>query len=211
MNLHPPFNKVVKTESELRSILGEPGELAQEKVIPYLDEHCVQFINQSPFVVLSTFNKNGTCDASPRGDRAGFTYIVDKNRLVIPERRGNKRADSLLNIMSQPSIGMSFFIPGLSDTLRVNGKAYITKDHELLNNMTVEGKNPLLGIGVLVEECFIHCGKAFKISKLWNSETWPLKKDLPSSGKIMAAHAQLKENSSDIEKRLEEGYVRRLY
>jgi uncharacterized protein len=154
----------------------------------------------------------GFCDASPRGVIPGFVLVLDEKRLIIPERRGNKRIDSMRNILSNPRIGLLFLIPGMGETLRVNGKACLVKDEALLKQMEVKEKNPLIGIGVEVEECFTHCAKAFKRSKLWEPISWANKETLPSASKIMAAHANIPGTTADsIEKRLKEGYVKRLY
>nr|WP_242490913.1 MSMEG_1061 family FMN-dependent PPOX-type flavoprotein [Priestia endophytica] len=119
----------------------------------------------------------------------GFVSILDNNHLLIPERRGNKRMDSLRNILKNPYVGLLFLIPGMGETLRVNGKATLVKDEELLKQLEVEGKVPLIGILVEVEECFIHCAKAFKRSSLWEPEHW-LKK-YPSAAKMLAHHVKL--------------------
>ncbi len=163
------FKNLVTTEEELRAILGEPSDLVKQKVISYLDPHCQQFIGKSPFLMMSTSDQAGNCDVSPRGDVPGFVLTLDEKRLIIPERPGNKRADSMLNILSNPHVGLVFLIPGLGETLRINGTACLVQEEELLNKMAVNGKTPLLGIGVEVEECYIHCAKAFRRSGLWKS------------------------------------------
>ena len=114
---------------------------------------------------------------------------MDEKRLLIPERRGNQKVDSLENILSNPQIGLLFLIPGIEETLRVNGKACIVKDKTMLETMTVHNETPLLAIGVEVQECFLHCSKAFKRSKLWNPEAWERVETLPSAAKIVAEHA----------------------
>jgi uncharacterized protein len=206
------FRDLVSSEEELRSIIGYPSELAKRKVISYIDHHCRDFISRSPFVVIATADASGFCDASPRGDAPGFVLVLDEKRLIIPERPGNRRIDSIRNILSNPRIGLLFLIPGLGETLRVNGKAFVVKDEELLEKMSVQGKKPLLGIGVEVEECFVHCAKAFKRSRLWEVESWGAKETLPSAAKIMADHAKLSDmTAEDIAKRLQEGYEKRLY
>ncbi|WP_077622366.1 pyridoxamine 5'-phosphate oxidase family protein [Sediminibacillus massiliensis] len=206
------FKNMIQTEEELRSIIGFPSELVNNKVITYLDNHCLEFISKSPFVVISTSDEFGFCDVSPRGDKTGFVQVLSENQLVIPERPGNKRIDSMRNILSNERIGLLFFIPGLGETLRVNGKATLVTDDELLKNMSFKGKKPLLGIGVEVEECFIHCAKAFKRSGLWEPNSWTDKALLPSAAKIIFEHAKLPNTSVDsIQKRLEEGYSKRLY
>ncbi len=206
------FKNSVETEEELRAIAGFPSELVKNKSIPYIDHHCRDFISKSPFVVLSTTDKFGFCDVSPRGDQPGFVLVLNEKQLIIPERPGNKRIDSLQNILSNPKIGLLFLIPGLGETLRVNGNATIVKDEELLGKMTVKGKRPLLGIGVEVEECFIHCAKAFKRSGLWDPNTWPDKATLPSAAKILFEHAKLPNSSvASIQERLDESYTKTLY
>ncbi len=212
MKSEPPFKHLVHSIAELREVAGDPGELAKNKVISYLDHNCVEFINHSPFLVLSTVNQFGDCDASPRGDQPGFVRVLDSARLIIPERKGNKRLDSIQNIVSHPSVGLLFMIPGTGETLRVNGTAYITRDPEYLEKMTVQGKTPLLGIGVEVKECFLHCAKAFKRSKLWEPEHWPETEHLPSAAKMMAAHANLRGVTEEsVGRNLKESYTKRLY
>ncbi|MED3879969.1 MSMEG_1061 family FMN-dependent PPOX-type flavoprotein [Priestia megaterium] len=183
------FRERVKTKEELRRIVGTPNKLAHQKIIPYLDRHCREFIKHSPFVIVATADYKGICDSSPRGDHAGFVQVVDEKRLLIPERRGNQKVDSLENILSNPQIGLLFLIPGIEETLRVNGKACIVKDKTMLETMTVHNETPLLAIGVEVQECFLHCSKAFKRSKLWNPESWERVETLPSAAKIVAEHA----------------------
>ncbi|MGV4967095.1 pyridoxamine 5'-phosphate oxidase family protein [Priestia aryabhattai] len=183
------FKERVKTKEELRRIVGAPNKLAHQKIIPYLDRHCREFIKHSPFVIIATADYKGICDSSPRGDHPGFVQVADEKKLLIPERRGNQKVDSLENILSNPQIGLLFLIPGIEETLRINGKACIVKDKTLLETMAVHNKAPLLAIGVEVQECFLHCSKAFKRSKLWNPESWERVETLPSAAKIVAEHA----------------------
>lgn len=206
------MKNVIETEKELRELLGHPSKLVEKKVISYLDPHCSDFISKSPFLVISTSDGKGNCDVSPRGDVPGFVYTMNNNRLVIPERRGNKRLDTLTNIIANPYVGLLFIIPGLGETLRVNGKASLTTDVNILEKMVVQNSQPLVGIDVEVEECFIHCAKAFRRSGLWDSNTWPDPTTLPSAAKILLEHSKLENTSvEDIEQSLEEGYEKRLY
>ncbi|WP_139891165.1 pyridoxamine 5'-phosphate oxidase family protein [Bacillus sp. D386] len=206
------FEQIITEANELRALIGEPSKLVKNKVIKRLDDHCVHFISKSPFVFIGTTDGNGNLDVSPRGDQAGFVRILDENYLIIPERRGNKRMDTLYNLLMNPGVGLLFIIPGLGETLRVNGKGYVVKDPDLLECLGVNGKTPNIGIGVKVEECFIHCAKAFIRSELWNPTTWPDKNSLPQASKILAAHAsKLKTRAEDIEIQLKEGYTTRLY
>lgn len=206
------FDDVLTTEQELRTLIGVPGPRSVLKERHSLDEHTREFIAHSPFVLLATSDANGRCDVSPKGDAPGFVHIVDDRRLVIPERPGNKRFDGMLNILSNPHVGMIFFVPGRQETLRVNGKASITRDPELLNRCVAQGKVPLVAIGVEIEQCFLHCPKAFIRSRLWSHQTWPAPDALPTMAcvlfdQIKPADATLE----DYERAVEEGNTKGLY
>ncbi|WP_394239546.1 pyridoxamine 5'-phosphate oxidase family protein [Niallia oryzisoli] len=207
-----PYEDKIESEEELRSIIGYPSELVKRKVITHLDDHCKDFISHSPFLVISTSDDAGYCDVSPRGDMPGFVVVLDEKHLVIPERPGNKRSDTLRNILSNSKAGLLFLIPGLGETLRVNGKASLVKDEQLLDRMAVKGKKPLLGICIEVEECFIHCAKAIIRSGLWKPESWSDKALLPNASKILADHVKLPGATAEsIESSLEEDYKTELY
>ncbi|MEC2070673.1 pyridoxamine 5'-phosphate oxidase family protein [Alkalihalophilus marmarensis] len=200
----------INTENELLNMLGEPSLLAKRKVIDHIDRHVSEFLSKSPFVVISTANAAGLCDASPRGDAPGFVSILDSKTLIIPERPGNKRLDSIKNILQNSHIGLLCIIPGLNETLRINGKARVTNDQNLLESMSVKGKIPILGIVVEVEECFIHCAKAFIRSNLWDSTSYD--SELPNPASILSSHAKtLKRDTETIQQQLEESYTQRLY
>jgi uncharacterized protein len=206
------WKEKIEREEELRSMLGESSELVKRKVIPYLDEHCQDFISRSPFLVISTADASGFSDVSPRGDQPGFALILDDKHLVIPERPGNKRMDTMRNILSNPKAGLLFFIPGLGETLRVNGNASLVKDDALLERMAVNGKKPLIGIGIEVKECFIHCAKAMKRSGLWEPETWSQKDTLPNAAKILLAHSKLPNKTErELDEALQKDYQSSLY
>lgn len=206
------MNHKINNFKELRALVGEPSELAKRKVISFIDEHCQKFLAYSPFLILSTADSSGYSDASPRGDAPGFVIVLDQKHIVIPERPGNKRMDSLKNILSNPRVGLLFLIPGMRETLRVNGKASLTLDPNVLEKMAAGGKKPILGIEIEVEECFIQCGKALKRSGLWEPDSWAETNSLPSGAEILAAHSRLPGTSvADIEARLEDGYKNRLY
>ncbi|CAH0347468.1 hypothetical protein BCI9360_03868 [Bacillus sp. CECT 9360] len=206
------FINEVKSEEELRSLLGNPGVLAKNKVIDYLDENCIEFLRKSPFLIVSSANSSGRCDSSPRGDAPGFIHVIDQKHFVIPERPGNRRLDSILNVLENPQVGVLFLIPGLDETLRINGSATVIRDEHILENMKANGKTPLLGIAIEVEECFIHCGKAFERSGLWNQDTWIEKAALPSAAKMLAAHAKLPDmTEKEVATSLDESYRKRLY
>jgi uncharacterized protein len=206
------FSDVVVSEDEIRKLIGFPSELVNNKAINYLDVHCKEFISLSPIIFISTSNANGQCDVSPRGDAPGFVHILDDKRLIVPERPGNRRIDSMRNILENPMIGLIFIIPGLEETLRVNGEARIIKNKDLLNTMQVNGKTPLLGIGIVVEECFMHCAKAFKRSHLWDHESWIEVEKLPNPALIISKHAsKLGKTEGEVSDALKESYTKRLY
>jgi len=158
------FKNLVTSEQELRDMFGFPSDRAVLKEQSVLDEHSRAFIARSPFLLMATSNSAGRCDVSPKGDAPGFVLVVDDTHLVIPDRPGNKRFDGLRNLLENPHVGLIFIVPGREETLRVNGRACIVKDEAVLAPLAVKGKQPPLGIGVEVEECYLHCAKAFKRS-----------------------------------------------
>ena len=208
----PYFTDTVETEVELREIMGEPGGLALGKQLDRLDRHCRNFVAMSPFVLVGTSNEEGACDVSPRGDEPGFVLVLDEKTLVIPERPGNRRLDSLLNILESGSVGLLFMIPGFEETLRVNGRASVVRDPDVLERTTSHGKRPPAAIAVEVEECFLHCAKAFKRSGLWRADGWPERSKLPSLGRMLRDQGAVPGASAeDLETSIQESYAKRLY
>lgn len=178
---------MIGSENELRARYGEVHPLAIAKSRPALDEYSRQFIAMSPFLVVSTADASGKADLSPRGDPPGFVHVVDDTTILIPDRPGNNRLDTMSNITANPNVGCLFFIPGFEDTLRLNGKARITGDAELLGRCAVNGKVPKTGILVTVEEVFMHCAKALKRSKLWQPDYRQDRSQMPSIARIIMA------------------------
>jgi uncharacterized protein len=174
----------IRDESELRRLLGEPSDLVRAKVTDRLNGLTRQFVDRSPFVLLATSAPDGSCDVSPRGDPPGFVHVLDDRTLLLPERPGNRLADSLRNVLRNPHVGLLFLVPGIGDTLRVNGRAAIVNDEELLAACAVEGRAPKLGLLVEVEEVFTHCSKAFLRAQLWDPARHVDRAELPSSGEI---------------------------
>ncbi|MGH2558920.1 MAG: pyridoxamine 5'-phosphate oxidase family protein [Thermomicrobiales bacterium] len=208
----PTFRSVVSSEEELREVLGQPSDLVIRKQLPTLDRHARTFIAHAPFALIGTSNRDGGCDVSPRGDGPGFVEVLDDSTLAIPERPGNRRADSLRNIIENPHVGLLFMIPNVEETLRVNGRAQIVRDEKMLDRMAVRGKRPLLAIAVEVEEVFLHCAKAFKRSGLWQPENWPARSELPSLAEMLMD--QVKPAGTTVEEldcAIEDGYQKRLY
>jgi PPOX class probable FMN-dependent enzyme len=207
-----PFRQVVTSEQELRTTVGHPTELALRKQLPELDVHCRDFIARSPFLLLATANAQGQCDVSPKGDVPGFVLVLDDRHLAIPDRPGNRRLDGMKNLLENPHVGLIFLIPGKEETLRINGRAWIVRDEELLERMTVTGKRPQLAIGVEVEECFFHCAKAFKRSRLWQPAEWSDGSGLAPAAQVFLDHAKpAGATVEDVERRLQESYTKRLY
>jgi PPOX class probable FMN-dependent enzyme len=176
-------------ETQLREVLGEPADLVKAKIADRLNPLTQQFVERSPFVVVATGRPDGGLDVSPRGDPAGFVRILDERTLLLPDRPGNKLADTLTNLLADDRIALLFLIPGVNDTFRVNGRARIVDDPELLAASEVEGKTPRLGILVAVEEAYTQCPKALLRSELWNPDKHTERSELPSSGAILRAVA----------------------
>jgi PPOX class probable FMN-dependent enzyme len=184
MGAHRITSEVIETEAALRALLGEPLEVVRAKVSDRLNALTRTLVERSPFVLLATSDGEGHCDVSPRGDPAGFVRVLDDRTLLLPERPGNRLADSLRNILANPRVGLLFVIPGVGDTFRVNGRAVLTTDAALLAPSAVEGKTPKLGILVDVESAFTHCSKAFLRSSLWEPARFVDRGELPTTGAI---------------------------
>ena len=201
--------------AELRTLFGHAEGLALRKAIPKLDRHARDFIARSPFLCIATANAAGRADVSPRGDQAGFVQVLDDHQLAIPDRPGNNRLDTMANILENPNVGLIFMIPGFEDTLRVNGRAEITTDPEILARAAVDGKTPKVAIRVRVDEAFLHCAKAFKRSRLWQPEARVDRKVMPTLARMIleqTAEAAPKEEdvvACDLD--IEENYRKELY
>lgn len=200
----------IQSRDDLRAHYGEQSDLVKRKVLTRLDPHCRSFIAASPFLVIATADESGACDASPKGDAPGFVAVLDERTLVIPDRPGNKRVDSLGNLLGNPQVGLIFFVPGMNETLRVNGRAEITTDPALLSPLAVKGKQPVSGILIRVEEAYLHCGKALIRSRLWDPETRIDRKAFPSLGKMVADQVD-GIDADEAQAHVEESYRERLY
>jgi len=177
---------VIQNETALREIIGgSPNDVVVSKIADHLNPLTRQFVERSPFVCVATARPDGGLDVSPRGDPAGFVRILDERRLLIPDRPGNRIADTLTNLLEDSRVALLFLIPGVGDSFRVNGRATIVEDPELLAASAVDGKIPKLGIVVDVEEAYTQCSNALIRSDLWNPERHIEREDLPSSGEIL--------------------------
>jgi hypothetical protein len=204
------FDDVITTVAQLREIVPEPREAAIKKDIGVLDAYCRAIIARSPFVLVATSGASGTCDVSPKGDVPGFVQVLDEHTLVIPDRPGNRRLDSFRNILENPHVGLIFIVPGMDETLRVNGGAQIVRDAAILARCAVDGKRPQLAIAVEVQEAFIHCPKCFLRSKLWDTSTWRPRSDLPSMAQIMVDQLKVDVPVEQVEQSLDAAH-RKLY
>ncbi len=175
----------IENEKQLRKLYDLPSGRAQAKQLEFLEKHSIHFIEKSPFVVISTYDKNGKVDASPRGGKPGFVRILGKQEIVIPDSKGNNRIDSLINIVDTGRIGMFFLIPGVDETLRINGHAYISTELSLLTLFSTESNPPKSCIVIKIEEVFLHCAKALMRSDLWNEKAKIDRSDFPTMGKML--------------------------
>lgn len=186
------MTRVLRTEAELREIIREPNRMVANKGVDHIDPETRRFIEASPFFLLATSADDGTCDVTPRGDPPGSVLVLDEHTLVFGDRKGNRRLDGLRNILQRPRVGMLFVVPGIADTIRVNGTAQIVAEAPYLSRLEVQGVVPELAIEVRVEELFGHCGKAFARSALWDTATWPDKDTIPTAGQMARSQSGTK-------------------
>lgn len=184
--------------AQIRSALGEPTPAASAKIIDHLDDNCRRFLAHSPFCCLSTADSSGNCDCSPRGDYPGFVRALDDRTVVIPDRLGNKLADSMQNIVSNGHVGLLCFVPGMSETLRINGSAFVTDDPALLSMLEQDHSVPDLAIVVRTEQVYLHCGRALLRSGLWDPEMQDLAREVPSAGSIWASTSGQEEEIGEL-------------
>jgi PPOX class probable FMN-dependent enzyme len=201
--------QAITSEAQIREIIGSPNEVVAAKVADRLNDLTRQFIERSPFVCVATSRPDGGLDVSPRGDPAGFVRILDDRTLLLPDRPGNRIADTLTNLTADSRIGLLFLIPGVGDTFRVNGRAVIVDDPTLLEPSAVEGKSPRLGIVVSIDEAFTQCSKALIRSDLWNPERHIDRSELPSSGEILRSVGNTALDAEEYDRERAERYARR--
>lgn len=200
---------VIDSDAALRDCYDQPSELVQKKVLRRLDRHAKAFIALSPFAVLATHGPDGS-DASPRGDTPGFVQVVDDVTLLLPDRRGNNLIDSLRNVVASPDVGLLFLVPGINETLRVNGTAKVITDADRLQPMIAQGKVPASALQISVREVYFHCGKALIRSDLWNADRHVPRTSFPTLGRVIADQvAGVDAEAADVN--LAESYKTRLY
>jgi PPOX class probable FMN-dependent enzyme len=204
------FSDVVASPEDVVSLYGSPIEAVVNKIIGGLDGHCRDFIALAPFVLIGTADQAGSCDVSPKGGPPGFVKVLDERRLAIPDAPGNKLVYSLRNIVASGRAGLLFLIPGMEETLRVNGRACLTRDPAVLQLLTDDGKPPKVAIGIEVEEAFLHCAKAFKRSALWRPEEWPETEGLARAAQIWRDHMALDMTTQEIQEFVDDDYANNL-
>ena len=195
---------VPQSTHELAERFGDPDQLAVKHKLPYIDEAAARFLEQCPFVIVSTADTQGRCDASPKGDPPGFIKIADKHTLYLPDRAGNKMFQSINNILENPHVGLLFLIPGEEWTMRINGRARIADEPQLLEKLSARGRPAQLAIEVTVEECYFHCPKSFKRAELWNAEKFH-RYEGDSWGAILAQRTEMeKRKAAELDTLIEE-------
>lgn len=200
----------LESPEALRACYPPAMERAVLKSLRRLDAHCRRFIELSPFLCLGTSSPDGA-DVTPRGDSPGFVKVLDDTTLALPDWRGNNRLDALTNIIVNPQVGLLFFIPGVEETLRVNGRAHITTDLAVTQQWKVNGNHPASALVVTVEEAFLHCGKAIIRSHLWQDTYKVDRTALPSYGQMLKDQITVTDSAEELEKSIAEAYRTKLY
>ena len=205
------FEKRITTNAEVADLIGSPSELVIRKQLSALDEHMKSFVGESPFVLVGTMDADGRCDVSPRGDEPPVARVLDETTLALPDRPGNRRADTIQNIISTGRIALLFLVPGMGETLRINGSACVMRDEEVLAAMTANGKQPVLGIGVQVEECYFQCAKAIIRSQLWGDREHPQATARHYAEVLIEQTGMTCESTDELARQIKQSYEERLY
>ncbi|BAY87446.1 hypothetical protein NIES267_69680 [Calothrix parasitica NIES-267] len=205
------FSEIITTVEQLREVMGYPSHRVTDIAIPKLDKHCRAFIAKSPLVFIASSDTNGNMDISPKGDPPGFVKILDDNTLAIPDRPGNRRADTFQNVLENPKVGLFFLVPGRGETLRVSGTAMIVRDKPLRESFKINNRIPDFALIFYIKEAFFHCAKCMLRSKIWQHEQWESIDDLPSLAQTMVDAANLKETVEEMELLIKQDERENLY
>jgi len=205
------FREIVASESELRALIGHPSDVVVKSRLDALDDHCRAYIAQSPFVIVASADRAGGMDVSPKGDPAGFVQVLDDSTIAIPERPGNRRADTFSNVLQNPAVALIFLVPGKPETLRIAGTAIIVRDRWLCDRMAVGGKAPAFALLVTVREASIHCAKCVIRSKLWEPARWPDPASVPSLARAIVDQAKLARTVDEVQAFIDGDVRERLY
>lgn len=204
------MSRPIADPAELAALYGQPGATSLAKEVGYLTTGYRAFVEASPFLVLATMGPEGL-DASPRGDGPGFVRVVDEKTLIVPDRRGNNRIDSLRNVLAEPRIALLFLVPGVDETLRVNGRAVVDADPDLCASFAVDGKAPKTVLVVTVEAVFFQCARALLRSRLWEPDSRIARSALPSVGSLVAEASAGREGGDAYDRSLAERIPKTLY
>jgi PPOX class probable FMN-dependent enzyme len=199
----------ITTEAQLRALYAAPAERALRKELDHLDRHCRRFIAHSPFVVLATADADGHQDATPRGGDPGFVHVADDHTLLLPDRPGNNRLDSLANLTQWPEVGLLFMVPGVDETLRVNGTAELRDDPDLTGRFAASGRSPGIIVQITVRQAYLHCAKALMRSRLWDPDAWIERTELPTMGQMV--RDQIGSGTVETQPEMVERYRGQLY
>jgi uncharacterized protein len=201
----------LSSRDELRALYKQPGDNAVRKELKALDPHCKGFVARSPFVLVGSSDGDGNSDVTPKGDKPGFAAVLDDTTIAIPDRPGNNRLDTLENLIANPSVGLLFLIPGMNETLRVNGDARITVDAALRERLQAEGRLPTSVMVVTVKAAYMHCAKAFMRSELWKPESWMDRSKLPTLGQILKDQLALADSAEATDLWLDDAYRKSMW
>jgi PPOX class probable FMN-dependent enzyme len=197
--------------ADLRTLYPDPGARGQAKVITALDDNCRAYLAHCPFVVVATADGAGRCDASPKGGTPGFIHVLDDSHLAWADMSGNNRLDSFQNIVDNQGIGLLCIIPGLDETLRINGTATLSTDGALCEQLAIDGKVAKVAVIVTVDEAYIHCAKAFRRGGVWRREQWPDRSDMPTIACILRDHTEFDGDVAAVQARLDSSYERTMW
>lgn len=211
MSIEARFADPITTEAQLRAVVGHPSHRVLAKHVDSLDAHCRAFIARSPFVLIASSDVEGAMDISPKGDPPGFVHVLDDRTLTIPDRPGNRKADTFTNILQNGRVALLFLIPGKHETLRVSGCATIVRDRWLRERLAVRDRTPELALVVSVREVFFHCTKCMLRSQLWNVSGWPDVKGLPGLAQTMVDAGRLRESVDEMQALIAKDIDERLY
>lgn len=203
--------RFIETREQLRTLYRQPGELPLRKEMRRLEAHSRNFLAKSPFVLIGSQDRSGNADVTPKGDKPGFVAVLDDFTIAIPDRPGNNRLDTWENVIENPAVGLIFLIPGMDETLRINGEARLTDDHALRERLAAEGKLPVSVLVVKIRAVYMHCAKAFMRSHLWMPESWPARSEMPTLGEIMRDQLALPQSGGELDANLAEAYRKTLW
>lgn len=209
--LEQRFSDPVTTEAQLRDVLGYPSQIARDKVIDHIDDYCAEFIERSPFAVVSTRGPENEMDLSPRGDPAGFVKVIDSQTLALPDRLGNRRGDTWSNLLVNPQVGLIFLVPGKRETLRVSGRGLLIRDQSLREQLAHNGRVPDLAMVVEVKRVMFQCSKCMVRSSLWQPDQWADVSDMSSLAEAIKVHSALSESIEEIDEVIARSETERLY